>query len=151
MVTPQEQLKTAIDLVLREKTLSKEAVDAVQQILTENEHLKKTDETRKQELIDSRTMITTLTTENTKLKANEESVKARDLAVTEREKKMDLLDLTVKYEQLRANDAKGFIETVFRNTVVRKNVNASVGNPNSKNNEYNSSLSESKQEEVREE
>lgn len=120
-MTSQEILQQAINGVLAEKTLSKDAIDAVQELLTDNEQLKLTDKTRKEELIGNRRTIDDLNDQNTDLRTKLGDFEARELAVSEREKKADLLDLTVKYEQTRVNDIKEWTGLVFRNTnIIRR-------------------------------
>ena len=119
-------LEQAINGVLQEKALSKEAIDAVQQILAENVALKQNDENTNKALNVSLEENRKLVTENIALKAESKSVSDREKAVAEREKKADLLDLTVQYEKIRVGDAQRFIETIFRNTIIRKNVTTSV-------------------------
>lgn len=125
-MTAQQILEQAINGVLQEKALSKEAINAVQAILTENENLKVNNESLNRNSNDLATKLEAAETKNREFVTREANLVEREKTVTERERKQDLLNLTITYEQTRVSDIKSFIETVFRNTVVRRNVSASV-------------------------
>lgn len=150
-MTSQEILQQAIQGVLTEKALSPEAITAVKNILDENNSLKINKDELTKRLETSEKRNSELVHEIQMLKIKEADILNREQEIVVREKKADLLDLTVKYEQTRVQDVKGMFETVFRNTVLRKNVNANVANPNYTQDAYNSTHNESTQEEVREE
>lgn len=116
----KEILEQAVNGVLQEKALSKEAIDAVQQVLAENEDLKAGNESLRELTANQEKSLAIAQKKNAEYDSLVDALAAREKALQERENKADLLDLQVEHAKIRVADLKEITGLVFRNTVLKK-------------------------------
>jgi len=109
--------KAAIDGALTQK-----AVDMFHTVLTENEDLKKQLETDVDKIKADALMIDQLKTDLRIAQGLNKVAAEMEASLINREKEMTRLELLAEYSAIRVTDHKEMFTTVFRNSVLRKEV-----------------------------
>lgn len=121
-----EALTALIDDLIREKTFSLEAVDAIKALRDKAKALEDGLYVSRTDLEKERGKVTTLESEKSAWKARESAVASRDAAVAEREKKITELEKSSAVAAAKSEIWSDAFHTIFKNTVVRRNVSSNV-------------------------
>lgn len=117
-----EQLDKIIQQAALDGALTQKAVDQFHSIFTQNTALEVKVAALEETLEDRGKVIKNLETRNTELSALQGGMAQRENEVAERETKCTELELRAEYQLVRVNDHKEMFTTVFRNSVLRKEV-----------------------------
>ncbi len=117
-----EQLDKMIQKAALDGALTNKAVDQFHSLVKQNEAMEEKAIKLEQSLMDAEKQITKLDADNSELRSLQGHMAQRENEVSEREKKMTTLELTVEFQEHRVNDHKKMVELIFRNSVLRREV-----------------------------
>lgn len=121
-----DKLNTLIDSLVAEKSLSFEVVEQLKAVRDENIKLGEELKVSKERIRVLEEHNNVLVTKNIELKANEDSVKAREIAVSKIEHEKEIANLKVDFANNRANEVKEIVSLVFKNPIIRKTAYNSI-------------------------
>ena len=117
-----EQLDKIIQQAALDGTLTQKAVDQFHSIITQNAALETKVASLEVVVEERRKKISGLEIDVALSKTLVEVAAKAEVEMIEREKKMTELELRAEYQLVRVNDHKEMFKTVFRNSVLRKEV-----------------------------
>ncbi len=117
-----QEIEKAVQTAAIDGTLTKEAVDMFHGILEENEELKDVVEKKDRFEQERNKTVERLERDLSMAHALNKVAAEAEMAMVEREQKMTTLELTAKHMEERVTDHKEMFTTVFRNSVLRKEV-----------------------------
>lgn len=117
-----EQLKKIIQQASLDGALTQKAVDQFHTLVKQRDELDDKVKSLENTLEERGKQIDKLDADNTELRALQGVMAQRENEVSEREKEMTKLELTSEFNEQRVKDHKEMFTTVFRNSVLRKEV-----------------------------
>lgn len=119
---PMNDLTTMIENVVREKTFSLDAVQAIEEIRKKAAKLEADLETSRSETKNYGAQLSTAKAEIAEWSIRSSAIDARDKAVAEREKKITELEKTSAVAAAESSILRGVVDKVFANRTVRESI-----------------------------
>lgn len=117
-----EQLDKMIQKAALDGALTSKAVDQFHSLVKQKDALEEKAIKLEQVLMETDKQVNKLDADNTELRALQGGMAQRENEVSEREKEITKLEMVAEYELQRVKDHKEMFTTVFRNSVLRKEI-----------------------------